>query len=202
MSARLRSGKSAVLLLLAGIIAVPLSAATLASGSVTIDGTEALLGPNRVFRDGTPSTIAAPKMFPGTFACGGNCGFRTVTIPVASSSAVNVKVTGGTNGIRIFVVAYLNSFNVASLPTNYLGDPGSSVNVGDVESFQVSVPAATQLILAVSNTSPGLTGTINYEVSDGSPDANGVPTLSTPMLGLLGLMLAGCAAFTLRKRHA
>jgi hypothetical protein len=177
--------------------AVPLSATTLASGTISIDGTETTTGPNRVFRDGIASTFAAPKAFPGTFPCGTPCGFRTVTVtPVFPR--VTVTLTGATNAINVFTVGYLNSFNPASLSTNYLGDPGSSSATGVTQTFEVTVPAGGQLVLAFMNDNGGTTGTVNYQVDDAPLP---IPTMSPLALALLAVMMAGSAKLALRKVH-
>ena len=183
---------------------VPLSAVTLASGSISINGAESITGPNRVFRNGVASTFAVSKPFPGTNGCAGNCGFRTVTVTPPNPN-VTVTITGGSTGLNVFAVGYVNSFNAASLATNYLGDPGVSTASGDVATFEVTVPAGSQFVLAFMNISAGLPGTVTYTIS--SPAATpttptGVPAASPLALTLLAILLAGSAGFALRHRPA
>ena len=154
-------------------------AGVLASGSITIDGTESLTGTLRVTRDGVSSTFATPKAFPGTNTCpGGTCFFRTVTVTPADPS---VTVTLTNPDVHIFAVAYLNSFNPASLSTNYLGDSG----VSGTSSFQVTVPAGQSLVLTFVNA--GGLGTAQFQISDPSIPATPIP--STLLLSGIGMLM-------------
>lgn len=178
--------------------ALPLPAVTLGFGTVSIDGTEAITGPTRVNRFGIPSILGVQKPFPGTSTCFGNCRFRTITVTPTLPN-INVKVTGVTTGLNVFTVAYLNSFNAASLSTNYLGDAGMSSATGVTVSFDVTVPAGNQLVLAFMNTIVGTTGTVTYEITQSAPPSlTGVPAVSPLMLALLAILLAAGAALTLR----
>jgi hypothetical protein len=200
----LRRFRSSILpLALLTVAALPLSAITLASGSISIDGTESIIGPNRVLRNNAASTFAVPKAFPGTSACSGNCGFRTVTVTPPNPN-VTVTIRGGSTGINVFAVGYVNSFNPASLATNYLGDPGVSTAPGDVVTFQVTVPAGSPFVLVIMNTSAGLPGTVLFDISspEGTPTPTGVPAASPLALTLLAILLAGSAGLSLRHRLA
>jgi hypothetical protein len=87
----------------------------LATGTISINGAETLLGANRVNRNGISSVIGTTKAFPGTIVCGGaGCGFRTLTV-TPRDPRVTVTVTGVTPGINVETVGYLNSFNVADV---------------------------------------------------------------------------------------
>lgn len=182
---------------------LPLTAATVATATISIDGTEAITGPNRVVRNNVASTIASPKAFPGQAACLGNCSFRTVTLSPTDPN-VTVKVTGLTNGGNVFLVGYLNSFNPASLSTNYLGDGGASTATGNTVTFQVTVPAGNQLVLVLMDNISGLTGSVSYEVT--IPDPVTPPTTGIPIsplaLTTIAVLLAGSAALSLRKAYS
>jgi hypothetical protein len=172
------------------VLLSPLSAATLSSGTVTIDGTETIVGANRLFRDATASTFSAPKSFPGAFSCSGNCGFRTITIPVGGPQ---VTITITNTPTTVFVAAYRDSFSPTSLATNYLGDAGSSA----LRTFEVTVPPGSSLVLVFMGIQAGATGSVTYQVT-GTPIAL-VPTLSTVGLAILSVLLIAGAAFTFRR---
>jgi hypothetical protein len=165
---------------------------------LSIDGTETLLGSNRVFRNGVAATFATPKVFPGTLGCFGNCQFRTLTFTPTSTN-VTVTITGGTNGVNVFAAGYVDSFNPASLSTNYLGDAGLSTDNGITNMFQVVVPAGHVFVLVLGNTLPELTGTINYQVDP--VVVTSIPTLSPPALCLLAILLAAGAAYCMPKAY-
>jgi hypothetical protein len=129
------------------------------TGTVTFNGTEPL-NSNRIFRDATPSTWAAPKAFPGTSPCAaGTCYFKTVTLPPTDNQFIRVTTNTGTT---LFGSAYNNTFSLANLATNYLGDAGSS---NGVRVFKVILPYESQLVL-VFNTIfvPADLGSIDYTV--------------------------------------
>jgi hypothetical protein len=164
------------------------------SGTVTLDGTEALTGSLRLFRDGVPSTIAAPKSFPGTLSCGGTCFYETISVNPAPFEPLRITYewVSGANA-NIFLAAYLNSFTAAALSSNYLGDPGLSV-VGTSpvpQSFEVLVPSGDSLVLAFSTVSSTSLGTVSYSVEN----IGNVPEPAT--FGLIG---AGLGLFALCRR--
>jgi hypothetical protein len=181
----------AIAVLLSAALA-PVSAAVLASGTVTITGTESLTSTLRLYRNGVASTFASAKPFPGTLPCAPTCFFRTVTVTPLEQ---HVTITISSSDLNVFGSAYLNGFNVANLATNYLGDAGSS---GGPESIQVLVPAGQQVVFVV-NSVAGL-GTLQYTISDQS--AGGItPIPSTLILLTIGLM--GVASwFALRRRFS
>jgi hypothetical protein len=173
------------------------SAATLASGTISIDGTEVLVGPNRVFRNAVASVSGTPKPFPGTLACGGNCGFRTVTV-AAGVGPVTVTITGVTNAVGLFYVGYLNSFSPAALATNYLGDPGGSASGTGSVTFTVDLATPSSFVLAVMNDTAGGAGTVTYTITGALPPT-GVPAVSGVGLSVLAALLAASAAFSFRR---
>ncbi len=150
----------------AGLMVLPAGAQTLplppgpllASGSVTITGTEPLTSPVRVNRNGVQSVLGKQKPFPGLLPCpGGTCYFQTVAVDTQGQPYIQVTLVGSAN---VFAVAYLDSFTTANLATNYLGDSGFS----DGSSFQVTVPAGHKLILAFNSIGNNF-GTLNYFVN-------------------------------------
>jgi hypothetical protein len=175
-----RVGSIPVLALCVCATAAPLQAAQLASGTITINGSEAITGPNRVSRDGIAASIAAPKSFPGTLSCsGGTCYFRTVIV-TPTHPFVIVTITGGTNGTNVFAVGYFNSFSASALATNYLGDGGSSVGGGLQSTFSVTVPPGDPFVLAVGSVGASF-GTVSYDISDSAtiPVAPGLQAMSS-----------------------
>lgn len=147
---------------------------TITSGTVTLDGTEALTSSLRAFRDGVPSTIAAPKSFPGTLSCtGGTCFYETVSVNPAPFEPLRITSEWASGaGANIFLTAYLNSFNVGNLAGNYLGDPGVSVlaSFPGPNSFEVLVPSGNSLVLAFSTVTSTSFGTVSYTVENIVPE--------------------------------
>ncbi len=130
--------------------------------AMTIDGTETLTGPARIYRDATPSTFANPKSFPGTFSLVPTY-FRTVTIPTTFLTKVTLRSTYISGGI-LFTAAYLNSFDPANLATNYLADIGSSSILSEpTKTMEFIVPSGNTLILVFMNADNSSPGTITYE---------------------------------------
>jgi hypothetical protein len=172
------------------------SAAILASGTISINGTETILGPNRVFRNTVASVAGTAKPFPGTVPCGGNCGFRTVSVPTGGGT-VTVTVTDVTSGVNLFYVGYLNTFNPAALNANYLGDPGNSV-LGNTVTFSVDVPAGGTFVLVFQNDTAGGTGTVSFTIT-GTPPTTSVPAISGFGLFATAALLALAGVFTFRR---
>src|SRR5947208_2123629 len=112
---------------------------------------------DRMFRDGVPSTCAAPKTCPGPFGDGLQHHYDsyTYTNTTGTTQCVTVDPTTecvGTN--YTFVVAYLGSFDPTNICTNYLADSGSSpdptqppvtfsFNVDDGQTFVIVVSEVT-----------------------------------------------------------
>lgn len=114
----------------------------------------------RIFRDGNPSTCAAPKSCPagtpfgtGTF----NYDTHNVTNATGSTQCVSVSAISGT-GQQVHVVAYLGSFNPANQCQNYLADQGSS-SVGTAVTFSFNLPAGATVALVIYNPTAGTSST-------------------------------------------
>ena len=113
------------------------------------DGT---LTAGRFFRDGVPSTCAAPKgVCPGPFGTGPYF-YDTYTMTNQTCASQCVTVTYQANGAsgNAFVTAYSGSFNPANLCTNYIADGGSSSLAGGAAvtfSFTLAANATVVLVL-------------------------------------------------------
>lgn len=121
----------------------------------------------RFFRDGVPSTCAAPK------ACGGPFGtgpyfYDTYTLQnlTCASQCVTVNYVANAGGGDVFVVAYNGSFNPANLCTNYRADGGSSsLSGGAPVTFSFTVPANSTVVFVamaaqISTACPSYTMTV------------------------------------------
>ena len=78
-------------------------------------------------------------------------------------------------------MAYLGSFNPASLGTNYLADIGASPTPGSSKTMSFTLPAGATVILVVNETTAAGSGT-------GSPytlQVSGLPLLAGPVSGCL-----------------
>ena len=169
------------------------------SGIVTLDGTESILSKDRVLRDGVASTWAASKSYPGTINGSTNYYFETVNVTPGSYEYVRVSYEFYKNeALNIFMVGYLNSFNVNGLSTNYLGDPGSSIIVSEPgpKSFEVFVPNGDSLVLVFNTCYENTFGTVSYKVEGFTSEP--VPEPCTMLL--IGLGLVGLAGFKRRMK--
>ncbi len=135
---------------------------TLGSGSVDFEGTQfSGLQTGRLNRNGISSTCAAPKaclIFDPT----GARAFDAYAIPNESGDDVCVAVNLSEDSkatCNIQSNAYLNSYNPASICTNYLADPGLSTGVPPTATnMSFIVPAGQTLIVVVHTTNPGESG--------------------------------------------
>jgi hypothetical protein len=110
---------------------------------------------NRMTRNGIASgCTGTAKVYPGTNA--GPVSYQTYSFHhTAPSACVSVVLIGAPAcSINLFVSAYANSFDPASLGTNYLGDAGFS---STLEAFSFMAPANSDYVVVV-NTVGGLTG--------------------------------------------
>lgn len=113
---------------------------------------DATLTAGRFFRDGVPSTCAAPKgVCPGPFGTGPYF-YDTYTMTNQTCASQCVTVSYQANGAsgNAFVAAYSGSFNPANLCTNYLADGGSSSLAGGAAvtfSFTLAANATVVLVL-------------------------------------------------------
>lgn len=159
---------------------------------------------DRLFRDGTPSTCAAPKTYPGGFSPGTPyVHLVTASFSNPTGSPVCATVTLATSATcvgNVFATAYSGSFNPADLSINYLADSGSSlVDPSTSESFEVPVPAHGSIVFNISEASQDATENCGFTIS--SPDlvaaAAAAPTIPAPALDLRNLVLAGLGLLAL-----
>ncbi len=150
-----------------------------AGGPLVFNGAIAAGDPtqtNRLFRDDPQSTCAVPQtcaQSTGTFR------YDTYTLTNSSASAVCVSITldpqscTGTSYIQS--VAYLGTFNPASICANYLGDIGVSPEVGAPRTYEVTVPAGATFVIVVNELFTAGCPAYTLTVS-GLPSGGGCPT--------------------------
>jgi hypothetical protein len=131
---------------------------TLGSGSPDWPFVTGIQTPARLFRDGVPSTCAAPKPCPGPFGSGSfNYDAYTFTNQSDISQCVEVSYDPNTGsnpgGVNIHAIAYLGSYT-GVLCTNYVADVGSS----DTLPFSFNVPAGSNFVVVIAANNPGGVG--------------------------------------------
>lgn len=128
------------------------------SGTNTQDG--------RIFRDAIPS--ACPnKVYPGQFGVGTTFNYEAFTYPNTSNAAACVTVnfdpdTAGTTpcATNAHASAYIGAYDPANQAANYVGDVGSSL----AQPFSFEVPANSDMVLVVTNTSSAAVCDFAFEV--------------------------------------
>jgi hypothetical protein len=129
---------------------------TLGSGSPDHPSVTGLQTPNRLFRDGVPSTCAVPKVCPGPFSSGSfNYDAYTFTNETPDPQCVTVFYDPNTGanpgGVNIHAVAYLGTYQEV-ICTNYLADVGSS----DTLPFSFTVPGGADFVVVIVANNPGV----------------------------------------------
>ncbi|MFZ1783605.1 MAG: PKD-like domain-containing protein [Ferruginibacter sp.] len=110
----------------------------------------------RSFRDGVPKTCAVPGTC--TAPLGGTFQYDilTWTNPMPTPQCVTVTYSiPNANPNFSFVAAYNGPVNLAALCTNWLGDPGSSVAVGNTIVWSFTAPGNANINFLVTNIANG-----------------------------------------------
>ncbi|MGC4101895.1 choice-of-anchor J domain-containing protein [Ferruginibacter sp.] len=108
----------------------------------------------RFFRDGVPSTCAAPKgVCPGIFNPGTGPYYYdkyTVQNLTCASQCVTVSYIANAGGGDVFGVAYNGSFDPNNLCANYIADGGSSsLSPGATVTYSFTLPANQTVVLVL-----------------------------------------------------
>lgn len=159
----------------------------------------------RIFRDAIASTCPS-KVYPGIFNAGTTYNYESFTYDNTSGAAACVTVNfdpdaGATPcGTNAHASAYIGTYNPANQATNYVGDVGSSV----AQPFSFSVPAASSMVLVVTNTSAAAVCTFAFTVNN-LPCSVAAPPVPAPVnspwaIILMGLVLAGIGGLVISRR--
>ena len=154
------------------------------SGANTQDG--------RIFRDAIPS-VCPNKVYPGIFSTGTNYNYETFTYPNTSGAAACVTVNFDPDTVgaspcatNAHASAYIGSYDPGNQAANFVGDVGASL----AQPFSFEVPANTDMVLVVTNTSAAAVCTFGFEVlSLPCSDAVLVPKVPVPANDRRGLIL-------------
>jgi hypothetical protein len=139
----------------------------------------------RLFRDGTPSTCAVPKVSQSAFDTTPYFfDSYTFTNATGASECLAVTLTSLSSGCDIFSAAYLGTFDPASIETNYLADAGASV-AGDsptttttnTRQYSFTLDPGQTAVVTVNDTTPGGVGNCASYTLDVAP-ANTPPTVT------------------------
>jgi len=149
----------------------------------------------RLFRDGVPSTCAAPKVSPSIYTASGSRKYDTYKFTNTSNASGCVQVTfnvlspSGAPGH--WVVAYNGSFNPANLQQNYLADTGSSTwNGQGPVPFSFNLGAGASVVFVVQEVDPSIGG--DYRLDVDMPFA----PAEVPESDTLLLLAGGLGGFT------
>lgn len=167
----------------------------------------------RMNRDGEPSTCAAAKPYPGTFA---TLTYRRFTSQVLYNNsslaqcATIVVAPAADCDINAFAAVYLDGFDSANIAAGYLGDSGYSFGlpVGAPLVFAVNVPPRAAVVINVNDSNSPAQGsacriTLRSNELDFEPlNAVPAPALDGPALGLLGLAFGLLGLIALRRTSA
>ena len=131
---------------------------TLGNGDPNFTGpqTSGQQTPARLFRDGIPSTCAAPKACPGPFSAG-SFTFDAYTFTNESNATQCVTVQYRPNigcNVNAHAITYLGSFSPTNLCLNYLADVGAS----DDLDYSFEVPAGSNFVVVIAANNPGGVG--------------------------------------------
>jgi hypothetical protein len=147
---------------------------------------------NLVFPDDPASTCAVPTVFPGTLtSTTPRFDSYTLTNTLGSPTCVTVTITADKAALgAIQAVAYLGSFNPASVGTNYLADSGFTPIVfpGYPGVFSFTVPAGGTIVVVVvelkspANGFPSAVGS-TYTLKVAGLPVSALPTAASANIG-------------------
>jgi hypothetical protein len=116
-------------------------------GVTTATGTQT----GRMTRDGSASTCAAPKTFPGIFDSANARRYDAYTFTSCRNTCATVGLSS-TNGGALFSAAYSPSFSPANTGTNYVADAGVS---GSPTGYGIDALAGSPYTVVVHEVNPG-----------------------------------------------
>lgn len=158
--------------------------------STSFSGSNSQMG--RVFRDAIPSTCPS-KAYPGIFNPGTPYFYETYAYPNNTGSAVCTTINFDPNpdnnlatdcDTNAHASAYIGSYDPMNQSANFVGDVGSSIT----DSFSFEVPAMSNLILVVTNTSAEEVCNYAFEVvaleCTGNADLNLQKTVDRPSVSV------------------
>lgn len=160
------SGALVLLVAFAGIVGAQVPDCSI---QTQLSGTNSQLG--RVFRDSTPS-MCPGKAYPGLVNPTTPYFYEAFTYTNVTAATVCVTVNfdptvgaspcanPGLSKYNAHASAYLTSYDPSNQGTNFVGDVGSS----DTGSFSFDVPASTDAVIVVTNTSAAEACTFGFEV--------------------------------------
>jgi hypothetical protein len=160
------------------------------TGTTTQDG--------RIFRDAIPSTCPT-KAYPGIFGTGTIFNYETFTYSNTSAAPACVTVNFDPDTVgatpcttNAHASAYIGSYDPANQGANFVGDVGSSL----AQPFSFEVPANSNMVLVVTNTSAAAICTFGFEILNlpcetGGPGGGAFETtfdVAVPTVGEYGLI--------------
>ncbi|MGI4852896.1 MAG: PEP-CTERM sorting domain-containing protein [Janthinobacterium lividum] len=180
------------------------------TGSVTTSNPTEL---GRFSRNAVPQTWTGQETYPGLLASSTATTYYYTTYTYAASlftgaPYVSVSFTDDNNTALTFITAYAGSYNPSSRNTGWLGDEGGSGDYFtstplDGRYFDVILPVGQDLVLMVTTTGGGTSGTGQpYEVAVNAfadtmytdapaavtPEPSTIIELGTGMLAMMGVV--------------
>lgn len=120
---------------------------------------------DRIYRNGVSSSCASPKAFPGMNGVPGIYNFDTYSIINTTGANQCVTFSLTSPDVNVHLIAYAGSFNPANQAQNYLGDIGSSSNLGTVRSMDINIPNGQLVVLVAIAAFPGELTASNYTIN-------------------------------------